>query len=743
MRPPATTLDLNKNRIYGSGDLTNSGLQPGRSMNNPHSIQPERHAGRFRYSPGEKPLDGYTIGRGIGIGGFGEVYFALSDAGKEVALKRIQRNLDVELRGVQNCLNLKHPNLISLWDIRTDSTGGSWVVMEYVPGPSLREIVEVSNNGMPGHQIERWFCSIASAVEYLHNRGIVHRDLKPGNIFLDEDEGSIKIGDYGLSKLISSGQSSHQTQTVGTFHYMAPEVGKGNYGKGVDIYAMGIVLFEMLTGRVPFTGESSHEIIMKHLTTKPDLSDVPFDYRDVVHRALEKDPAARFANVAQMRECLPFDSPYTGSTYSGPAHPATPVINPDRMSLPPAGSTTADSFKDTVHRDVPLPQNKRGFSSVDDGILMGPLCDSTKGDSTNGPVPETTSQTSDALHYIGNDEIEIVEAGIVETGIDRTASRPSMVAEPAKEPIAGAVKSGWSQLVLWWNDNSVSTPLKVFVLLLGGFVIVANSQWVLPAGLALGLIYLVYYGFRNLIASSPEQAISTESRKLNQHQKRQVLLREYKDSQDLVAQTTSLISSLLTSAIVCVSLSLLGLAITGSLFQSNVDSWAVCAWSSIVSVVASWAILIFGKTQIAGDAEPTTRRVVMIIVGVLLGIVAFSVGVYLNVDLGSLTTASDNPLKITSLSNGEGNSLISCLLFFTGLFGLLRWWRQTDPTRRTRLSLWSVGLCLMWAALLSHALNFAPLWNCISIATIAIAVQLSSPWVSRAKRQAILERGQQ
>ena len=101
----------------------------------------------------------------------------------------------------------------------------------------------------------------------------MHRDLKPGNIF--EDSGYVKIGDYGLSKFISTSRRSGQTESVGTFHYMAPEIGKGVYGKEIDIYALGIVLFEMLTGRTPFDGESSQEIIMKHLTADPDLSGVP------------------------------------------------------------------------------------------------------------------------------------------------------------------------------------------------------------------------------------------------------------------------------------------------------------------------------------------------------------------------------------------------------------------------------------------------------------------------------------
>src|SRR5690606_23855975 len=87
-------------------------------------------SGRFTYASGARPLEGYTIKRGIGHGGFGEVYYATSDAGKEVALKLIRRNWDIELRGVRHCLNLKHPNLLALYDVRQDASDDSWVVME-------------------------------------------------------------------------------------------------------------------------------------------------------------------------------------------------------------------------------------------------------------------------------------------------------------------------------------------------------------------------------------------------------------------------------------------------------------------------------------------------------------------------------------------------------------------------------------------------------------------------------------
>src|SRR4051794_27010872 len=96
---------------------------------------------KFTYASGAKPLDGYTIKRGVGRGGFGEVYFAVSDGGKEVALKLIRGDGAVELRGIAHCLNLKHPNLVTLYDLRTDTGGNQWVVMEYVAGDSLHAVL--------------------------------------------------------------------------------------------------------------------------------------------------------------------------------------------------------------------------------------------------------------------------------------------------------------------------------------------------------------------------------------------------------------------------------------------------------------------------------------------------------------------------------------------------------------------------------------------------------------------------
>src|SRR4051794_13539381 len=291
---------------------------------------------KFSYCSGQRSLDGYTLKRGVGRGGFGEVYFAVSDGGKEGALKLVRGDHRVELRGVAQCLNLKHPNLVSLYDLRRDQRGDHWVVMEYVAGEPLNVVLSRHPGGLPRELAREWFLGLARAVGYLHDHGIVHRDLKPGNVFLEN--GLVKVGDYGLSKSMGASQRTAQTQSVGTVHYMAPEISTGNYNKQIDIYAAGIILYEMLTGRVPFEGESSGEILMKHLTASPDLSRVPPEFVPVVGKALAKNPAHRYGSMAEMVravEAVGLEGARPTEASSRPDANTRPVERPVRGPLPP------------------------------------------------------------------------------------------------------------------------------------------------------------------------------------------------------------------------------------------------------------------------------------------------------------------------------------------------------------------------------------------------------------------------
>ena len=255
---------------------------------------------KFRYKHGDRPLDGYTIQRGAGRGGFGEVYYAVSDAGKEVALKTIQNYASIELRGIRQCMNLKSPHLVTIFDVKYNADNDPFVVMEYVAGPSLADMINESNGGLGTQKAAFFLREIAKGLSYLHDCGIVHRDLKPGNIFYEN--GQVKIGDYGLSKAINTAQHSGQTITVGTVHYMAPEIGEGKYDRGIDIYALGVLLYEMLTGQVPYFGASPAEVLMKHMTSEADLTGIDETFARVIRKALAKDPSQRYQTVQQLVE---------------------------------------------------------------------------------------------------------------------------------------------------------------------------------------------------------------------------------------------------------------------------------------------------------------------------------------------------------------------------------------------------------------------------------------------------------
>jgi len=254
----------------------------------------------YQYKYGDRPLEGYTIQRAAGRGGFGEVYYAVSDSGRQVALKAVQSYEQIELRGISQCMNLKSPHLVTIFDVKHNDQGKPFVIMEYVAGPSLADLIKESPGGLGSQKAAFFLREIGKGLSFLHECGIVHRDLKPGNIFYEN--GYVKIGDYGLTKAISTSHHCSHTITVGTVHYMAPEIGAGRYDRSIDIYALGVLLYEMLTGQVPFLGASPAEILMKHMTATPDMTNIEEPFARVIRKALAKDPAERYQSVQAMVE---------------------------------------------------------------------------------------------------------------------------------------------------------------------------------------------------------------------------------------------------------------------------------------------------------------------------------------------------------------------------------------------------------------------------------------------------------
>lgn len=681
MHKPAATLEEGPNRAH-------------------HTQPPRGTAMKFAYPSGSRPLEGYTIKRGIGVGGFGEVYFATSDAGKEVALKRIQRNLDVELRGVTQCLNLKHVNLISLWDIRYDDHDVGWVVMEYVAGESLSDVIDRNPNGMPLDEVRSWFRGIADGVTYLHDHGIVHRDLKPGNIF--EDDHVVKIGDYGLSKFISCSRRSGQTESVGTFHYMAPEIGRGVYGKEIDVYALGIILYEMLTGRVPFDGESSQEIIMKHLTSDPDLTNVPRQFQRVIRTALAKDPDLRYSTVTEMFDA--FNSDGTAPTATLPLE--------RKSAMPPVRPFV---IKEDVNEPFFISDNH------DHEIVMG-----------------------DVSHVVTAEEV-------VEPRPGPAAKRiPPSQAKRPEEPIARAVRSGWRRLGNWWNTANFSTPVKTVLLVVGAIVIVMNAEWLVPIGVVLGVLYLVYFGVRTVVLVShatPKSAGLTSGESNGaRFQSRREHLRQQLRSRPHSERLTELTGSLLLSAGISAVLGLLMMTVGRSSFENSIQTWSFYAWLVLTSTAGAWTVLSLGKFWEASRGEQIRRRVVLLVAGLVLGALAFGIGVLLHVHLPHTHPAgSEIASRLTgSMYAADGTPMFPAyLVYFAGLFVLVRWWRQTDPVRKNRLSIWATAVCALWAALLDVVCAFPQPWGIMLAATISIAVQLSAPWVGRSPRVSVRQQVQQ
>lgn len=649
---------------------------------------------RFTYPGGSRPLEGYTIKRGIGIGGFGEVYFALSDAGKEVALKRIQRNLDVELRGVRQCLNLKHVNLIKLWDIRENDAGESWVVMEYVPGESLRDVIDRHPRGMPLDQVMRWVEMTLAGVAYLHDRGIVHRDLKPGNIFHDVDENTIKIGDYGLAKFISCSNRDAQTETVGTFHYMAPEISKGAYGKEIDIYAVAIIFHEMLTGRVPFDGESTQEIVMKHLTALPDLTGLPVRFRPVVEKALAKDPRRRYASAAEMLAAIQNAGKATENPQSESA--ARPV-----SAKPPVQPMFIGELD----------------SSLDPGIRFGKL--------REGAEVAAHEAVHDAAPR--NPEFE-------RTQFHRGSATLAAVPE---EPVARMVHGGWHRLVAWWNDSSMNTPVKVILLVIIGSILLSNLAWLLPLAAGLGLTYLVYIGIRSFKKPAGKTRGKPSRRERGEIEAR---LRQSLAIRPASDRTTELVGSLVVSCVACLVLGFFAiLALPAGLVEAGrTGAWYV--WIVVPAIAGVWSLLTISKTWEHRQGESLVRRGVMLGCGAATGLVSWFLGDYLRLqwsDQIQVAPLGISPIPDNVLVSENGPTLVASVLFAAVLFFILRWWKLADPMRRSRIGIFRTALCVAFAALVGELFHFPLPWSCIVAFMVAISCQFAAPWIGPEQRKVL------
>src|SRR5947199_2268313 len=252
----------------------------------------------------------YRILRRLGTGGMANVYLAEDqELGRRVAIKILNERhagdeqfIERFRREAKNAAGLSHPNIVSIYD-RGEAEGTYYISMEYLEGRSLKELI-LARGPAPVSVAVDYARQILGALRVAHRQGLVHRDIKPHNVLVD-GEGRVKVTDFGIARAGPS-QMTEEGSIIGTAQYLSPEQAQGApVTPSSDLYSLGIVLYELLTGTVPFAGETPVELAMKHLSKVPEppshlRPEVPRDLDFVIMRALAKAPADRYQSADEM-----------------------------------------------------------------------------------------------------------------------------------------------------------------------------------------------------------------------------------------------------------------------------------------------------------------------------------------------------------------------------------------------------------------------------------------------------------
>ena len=263
----------------------------------------------------------YRILRKLGSGGMANVYLAEDEElGRRVAIKILNEryagdDLFIERfrREAKSAASLSHPNIVSIYD-RGEAEGTYYIAMEVIEGRSLKELI-MTHGALPVHTAIGHAKQLLEALRFAHRHGIIHRDIKPHNVLVSADqqvkanEPRLKVTDFGIARHGAS-QMTEAGSIMGTAQYLSPEQARGApVTAASDLYSAGVVLYEMLTGKVPFTGDSAIEIAMKHVNElpKPPSSlrpEIPQELDQIVLRALAKDPEDRYQTAEEFIEDL-------------------------------------------------------------------------------------------------------------------------------------------------------------------------------------------------------------------------------------------------------------------------------------------------------------------------------------------------------------------------------------------------------------------------------------------------------
>lgn len=310
-----------------------------------------------------KSINGrYKVLELIGGGGMSNVYLAhdmILDRDIAIKVLRYDFSNEEELRRrfqreALSTTSLAHPNIVNIFDVGEEGSL-HYLVMEYVPGKTLKEYI-IDHSPVPPEPAVKIMKQLASALAHAHQNQIVHRDIKPQNILMDAD-GNVKITDFGIAMALSATSYTQTNSVLGTVHYLSPEQARGGAAnKKSDIYSLGIVMFELLTGRLPFSGESAVSIALKHLQTEtPSLREIvptlPQSLENIVLKATAKNPQHRYQSADELEEDL-----------------AT-VLLPERLNEP----KFAVPHDDDATKAMPVIRDPKVLANVEETKMIPPV----------------------------------------------------------------------------------------------------------------------------------------------------------------------------------------------------------------------------------------------------------------------------------------------------------------------------------------------------------------------------------
>jgi serine/threonine protein kinase len=374
----------------------------------------------------------YVLGRSLGNGGMGEVYLAHDEVlDRDVALKVLRSRYagDEEfagrfLREARSAAGLSHPNIVQVYDRGETEDGISYIAMEYVPGGTLKDRID-GRAPIGTREAARMAARISLALEAAHERGVIHRDIKPQNVLVTPS-GDLKVTDFGIARAASAVTSSASSIVFGTAAYISPEQAMGEpVGPASDLYSLGVVLYEMLTGELPYTADNSIAVCMKHVTEplRPPMAlnpAIPGPMNALVVKLLAKNPADRYASAAELLTDLERVGEGLPLVAEATTQPLRPPVAPSRVAGGRSGLRTL------------------AVASVALLALLGAvLFDSLQGQAGQGSLPRAQGVTRD---IIDPPKVTIKPARTGATNVHRDAP-PAASASPSAPPTASPAAS--------------------------------------------------------------------------------------------------------------------------------------------------------------------------------------------------------------------------------------------------------------------------------------------------------------